>query len=194
MSREVSGPDSASRSRTSRRKASLSRSQSRVLSVKAGHSGATARTSAASLMGRTSALCSNSVRSSSSACRSCSGRYSEPSRLQATRSAAGAIAAVGSICRKVSRVDQLDQVGRPARVEQLRANRDAAGLLLAQPEHGHSGTLSARRRRPALFLDLAHESGANAAGRVARAHAHTAGRLRHDRRCWPPSSRSATRS
>src|SRR4029077_11516036 len=46
---------------------------------------------------------SNSVRSTSSACFSCSGRYEDPRRLQATRSAFGATAAVGSTCSSVSR-------------------------------------------------------------------------------------------
>src|SRR5512142_1651100 len=50
-------------------------------------------------MGRMRASNSNSVRSSSSAFVKCSGRYDEPRRLQATRSAFGATAAVGSIWR-----------------------------------------------------------------------------------------------
>ena len=41
------------------------------------------------------------VRSSSSACVSCSGRYDSPRRVHATRSALGAMAAVGSSCRSV---------------------------------------------------------------------------------------------
>ena len=49
-----------------------------------------------------SALCSNSVRSCSRACCRWAGWYAEPRRLQATRSALGAIAAVGSICSRVS--------------------------------------------------------------------------------------------
>ena len=33
--------------------------------------------------------------------------------------------------------DELDEIGRPARVETLGANRDAAGLGSRQPESGH---------------------------------------------------------
>jgi hypothetical protein len=54
-------------------------------------------------MGRSIALCSNSARSCSNAVRRCSVRYTDPSRLHATRSALGATAAVGSICSSVSR-------------------------------------------------------------------------------------------
>jgi hypothetical protein len=72
-----------------------------------------------------------------------SGRYFEPRRLQATRSALGA-------CR--SRVDlqqgQLpddrDQIGWPGCVEQLGADGDASGLLLGQPVHGPEATPTCR--------------------------------------------------
>ena len=63
---------------------------------------APARTRPRSLIGRTSALCSNSVRSCSRACCRWAGWYAEPRRLQATRSALGATAAVGSICSRVN--------------------------------------------------------------------------------------------
>ena len=85
----------------SRRKASLSRIQVAVRSwLRAVR--APARTRPRSLIGRTSALCSNSVRSCSSACWRSAGWYAEPRRLQATRSALGATAAVGSICSRVN--------------------------------------------------------------------------------------------
>ena len=68
-----------------------------------------------SLIGRTSALCSNSVRSCSRPRVRSSGRYFEPRRLQATRSALGAIAAVGSIWSRVScRTIVTRSVGRAA--------------------------------------------------------------------------------
>ena len=56
-----------------------------------------------SVIGRITAFISNRVRSCSSPRFRWSGRYDAPIRLQATRSALGAIAAVGSICSMVSR-------------------------------------------------------------------------------------------
>ena len=61
-----------------------------------------ARKSPRSLIGRTIASSSKSVLSCSRACCRWAGWYEAPSRLQATRSAFGATAAVGSICRSVS--------------------------------------------------------------------------------------------
>ena len=68
------------------------------------------------------------------------GWYAEPRRLQATRSALGAMAAVGSICSKVSCSTTVDELGRPGCVEQLRAHRDAPGLRLGEPVHDGEAT------------------------------------------------------
>ncbi len=73
MSRELNGPELPSSSRMSRRKGSLSLIQARVCS-QGGQSAAPARYRPRSLIGRTSASCSNSVRSCSRACWSWAGR------------------------------------------------------------------------------------------------------------------------
>ena len=56
-------------------------------------------------------------------------------RLQATMSALGAIAAVESICSRVSPLHDREQVGRPRCVEQVRAHamRRACALVCARP-------------------------------------------------------------
>jgi hypothetical protein len=114
MSRELRGPDRRSSFRMSRRNPSLSRIHACVAAwLRAVR--ASARYSPASLIGRTSALCSNSVRSSSRARRRWAGSYAEPRRLQQTMSALGAMAAVGSICSRVScRTTSSSSVGRGA--------------------------------------------------------------------------------
>ena len=79
-------------------------------------------------IGRTRAPSSNSVRSCSRARLSSSGSYAEPRRLQATRSALGAIAEVGSICNRVSRCTTVsNSVGRRA---SRSAHRDARACSL----------------------------------------------------------------
>ena len=114
ISRELMGPERPSSFRMSRLNESLSRIQSRVRSwLRAVR--ASARYRPRSRMGRTSALCSNRVRSCCNACLRLAGRYAEPRRLQATRSALGATAAVGSIFNRVSRCTTVSRsVGRGA--------------------------------------------------------------------------------
>ena len=131
---------------------------------------APARTRPRSLIGRTSALCSNSVRSCSSACCRWAGWYAEPRRLQATRSALGATAAVGSICSRVNCCTTGSSFRRPGCVEQLRAHRDAPGLRLGEPVHGQGGQGKARRPSKRT-VGVSRCSGA-----CVLAHAHAAGR------------------
>jgi hypothetical protein len=108
--REGSGPEASSRSRMSRRQASLARTQSRIDARHPGISprsapsqrAMSARYSARSPAGLIIARSSISERSRSASASS-SGAYAEPSLLHATRSAFGAIAATGSICSRVSR-------------------------------------------------------------------------------------------
>jgi hypothetical protein len=107
--RDGSGPAVPSRSRMSRRHASLARTQSRSDARHPGSSprsapsqrAMSARYSARSAAGLTIARSSSSSRFSSASFSS-SGEYPEPSLLHATRSAFGAMAATGSICRRVS--------------------------------------------------------------------------------------------
>ncbi len=105
---EGNGPSVRSRSRMSRRQASLALTQARRYSCQSrsspvpGHSAISARCSAMSSAGR------SVPRSSISACSSMASRsscreYAVPSRLHITRSALGAIALVGSSCNRESR-------------------------------------------------------------------------------------------
>ena len=77
--------------------------------------------------GQMNASHSTSFRSSQIS-RSSSSRSYGPSRLQRTRYCGGATVEIGSICRKPSR-RTVSSTPRGRAVEQLRAHRDAAGLL-----------------------------------------------------------------
>src|SRR6266496_2103242 len=135
-SRDGSGPEEPSRSRMSRRHASLARTQSRWDARQPGSSPRSARSqwamsprySARSSLGRIIARSSSSVRSASAVSNS-AGEYDDPRRLQATRSALGAIAAVGSTWSRVSwRTTSSSSVGRGrskscARTAMRRASR-----------------------------------------------------------------------
>jgi len=106
--RAGSGPEEPSPSRMSRRHASLARTQSRRDARQPGRSprsawsqrAVSARYRARSSPGRIIARSSSSDRSARAV--SSSGEYDDPRRLQATRSALGAIAATGSIWSSVS--------------------------------------------------------------------------------------------
>ena len=104
MSRDSSGPSRPSRSSTSRRNVSLARSHSRARS-RLGRSAAPGEVQRAGRSPAASARCARraSDPAPAPAC-NCSGRYDAPRRVQATRSAFGATAAVGSIWSRVSRV------------------------------------------------------------------------------------------
>jgi hypothetical protein len=105
-SRDMSGPDLRSKPSTSFRNASFSAShrwargpgggQRRFSSAANGHAAIWALWSRRSAVGRMIARTSYSVRSRSSPSVSWSCRYEFPNRVHATRSALGAMAAVGS--------------------------------------------------------------------------------------------------
>ena len=129
----------------SRRKVSLSRSQARVRSWL----GPVGRAGEVPGRGRSSAAPAHCARTASGPAPvpagAEAGRYAEPRRLQATRSALGAMAAVAVDLEQGQPLDDREQLGRPWCMKQLRAHRDAPGLRLGEPVHGQGGQGRARR-------------------------------------------------
>ena len=141
-----SGPEAPSRSRTSRRNESLSRRARRASAPTA----ATRQRRRGRARRRPSAGRARCARTASA-------RRAPAGAARAGTTSRGASRRRGRRRRDRRRRvdleqrqvrDDLDEIGRALRVEQLRANRDAARLFTAELEHGHDARLSTQETRP----------------------------------------------
>ena len=137
MSRELSGPELPSSSRC---RAGSSRCRGASACARGSRSpAAPARCRPRSLIGRTSALCSNNVRSCSSACWRSVGPVRRAEAAPGDEVGAGRDRPRSVDLQQGQLPHDREQLGRPRCVEEPCAHGDAPGLRLCEPVHGAEG-------------------------------------------------------